>query len=51
MADFDKLVDRKGFIINFIEEQARDLFYGETTPYEVPAWAQKFNFLINVSLN
>lgn len=40
MAGFDKLMDKKGFIINFIEEQARGLFYGNTTPYEFPAWAQ-----------
>jgi len=40
MADFDKLMDRKGTILNFIEDQARDLFYGETTPYDFPAWAQ-----------
>ncbi|MFX0136068.1 MAG: hypothetical protein ACFFDN_20680 [Candidatus Hodarchaeota archaeon] len=40
MADLDNLVDKKGFIIHFIEEQARDLFYGETTPYDFPAWAQ-----------
>ena len=40
MAGFDKLADRKGFIIHFIEEQARGLFYGNTTSYEFPAWAQ-----------
>lgn len=40
MADFDRLEDRKGSIINFIQKQATDLFYGETTPYDFPAWAQ-----------
>ncbi len=40
MADFDKLMDRKRFIINLIEDQARVLFYKETTPYDFPAWAQ-----------
>ena len=40
MADFDKLMDRKGLIINFIEDQARILFYEKTTPYEFPTWAQ-----------
>ncbi len=40
MADFDKLMDRKRFIINLIEEQARILFYEETSPYDFPAWAQ-----------
>ena len=28
MADFDKLSDTKGTIINFIEERGRELFYG-----------------------
>lgn len=40
MADLDKLVDREGSIIKFIQKQARELFYGKTTPYEFPAWAQ-----------
>lgn len=40
MADLDKLMDRKGSIINFIQKQAKSLYYGETTPYEFPAWAQ-----------
>ena len=40
MADLDNLVHRKGAIINFIEEQAKSLYYGETTPYEFPSWSQ-----------
>ncbi len=40
MADFDKLSDRKGTIINFIEEQARELFYGGGTEYDFSLWIQ-----------
>ena len=40
MADFDKLSDIKGGIINYIEEQARALLYQEVTPYDFSAWVQ-----------
>jgi len=40
MADFDKLSDRKGTIINFIEEQVRELFYGGGTEYDFSLWIQ-----------
>jgi len=34
MADFDKLSDTKGIIINFIEERVRELFYEGGTEYD-----------------
>ena len=40
MADFDKLSDTKGIIINFIEERVRELFYGEGTEYDFSPWIQ-----------
>ena len=40
MADFDKLSDTEGIIINFIEEKVRGLFYGSVTPYEFSPWIQ-----------
>ena len=40
MADFDKLSDTKGTIINFIEEQVRELFYGGGTEYDFSTWIQ-----------
>ncbi len=40
MADFDKLSDTKGIIINFIEERGRELFYGGGTEYDFSLWIQ-----------
>ena len=40
MADFDKLSDTKGTIINFIEERVRELFYGGGTEYDFSPWIQ-----------
>ncbi len=40
MADFDKLLDTKGIILNYIEEKARSLFYSPTAPYDFSAWVQ-----------
>ena len=40
MADFDKLSDTKGPIINFIEEKARKLFYGGGTEFDFSLWIQ-----------
>lgn len=40
MADFDKLSDTKGTIINFIEERVRELFYGGVTEYDFSPWIQ-----------
>jgi hypothetical protein len=40
MADFDKLSDTKGTIINFIEEKARKLFYDGGTEYDFSSWVQ-----------
>lgn len=40
MADFDKLSDTKGTIINFIEEEARKLFYDGGTEYDFSSWIQ-----------
>ncbi len=40
MADFDKLSDTKGIIINFIEERVRELFYGGGTEYDFSPWIQ-----------
>ena len=40
MADFDKLSDTKGTIINFIEERGRELFYGGGTEYDFSPWIQ-----------
>ena len=40
MADFDKLSDTKGTIINFIEEKARKLFYEGGTEYDFSSWVQ-----------
>lgn len=40
MADFDKLSDTKGEIINFIEEKARALLYQEVTSFDFSAWVQ-----------
>lgn len=40
MADFDKLSDTKGIIINFIEEKARKLFYDGGTEYDFSSWVQ-----------
>ena len=40
MADFDKLSDTKGFIINFIEKKARELFTREGTEYDFSLWIQ-----------
>ncbi len=40
MADFDKLSDIKGIIINFMEERVRELFYGGGTEYDFSPWIQ-----------
>ena len=40
MADFDRLSDMKGLIINFIDEKARDLFYTPVNEYNVSPWIQ-----------
>ncbi len=40
MADFDKLSDTKGFIINFIEKKARELFTREGTESDFSLWIQ-----------
>ncbi len=40
MADFDKLSDTKGIIINFIEERVRELFYRSGTEYDFSPWIQ-----------
>jgi hypothetical protein len=40
MADFDKLSDTKGEIINFIEKHARALLYQEVTSFDFSAWVQ-----------
>ncbi|NGX32192.1 MAG: hypothetical protein K1060chlam4_00233 [Candidatus Anoxychlamydiales bacterium] len=40
MADFDKLSDTKGIIINYIEERGRELFYGGGTEYDFSLWIQ-----------
>ncbi len=40
MADFDKLSDSKGIIINFIEKQVRELFNGEGTEFDFSLWIQ-----------
>ena len=40
MADFDKLSDTKGRIINYIEERVRELFNGRTTEYDFSLWVQ-----------
>ncbi len=40
MADFDKLSDIKGTIINYIEERGRELFYGGGTEYDYSLWIQ-----------
>jgi hypothetical protein len=40
MADFDKLSDTKGEIINFIEEKARKLLYQEVTEFDFSTWVQ-----------
>ena len=40
MADFDKLSDIKGTIINYIEERGRELFYGGGTEYDFSLWIQ-----------
>ncbi len=38
MADFDKLWDAKGNILNFIEQQARTLFEGPNNEFNFPLW-------------
>ena len=40
MADFDKLMDAKGTIINFIEERVRELFYEGGTESDFSLWIQ-----------
>jgi hypothetical protein len=40
MADFDKLSDAQGFIINFIEKKARGLLYEGGTEYDFSPWIQ-----------
>ena len=40
MADFDKLSDTKGTILNFIEKRARGLLYGGGTEYDFSLWIQ-----------
>jgi hypothetical protein len=48
MADFDKLSDTKGRIINFIEEKAWQLFYNGRTEYDFSSWVQTALLIENI---